>query len=258
MAVRAPARNGLDLLAILGILLALGAVFGGSLLEGMSWRGLADGPALLIVGGGTLGAVILQTPARQLLLAWRRLRWILAPPVADFAADIDRLSAWGQRIRREGMVCLEDVIAGQREPFLRAGLQLVADFTEAPALRRNLTLENDQRWYQDQAAAQVFRSMGGYAPTIGMLGAVLGLIHVMGHLDEPEQLGVGIATAFVATIYGVGLANLVFLPVAERLTALAERQWQRRALITEGLAAIVEGEHPKKLPALLQGYLATD
>lgn len=252
---RRPARPRIDLLALAGAAIGLLAILGGSLLEGLSVGGLINLPAAVIVLGGTLGAVVLQTPAPALRLAWERLRWVVAPPAADLAREADRVADWARQVRRGGLVGLEEIASRETDPFVRAGMQLVADGAEPLGVRRTLELENDSRLAADLAASGVLRSMGGYAPTIGIVGAVLGLIQVMGHLAEPEQLGSGIATAFVATIYGVASANLLFLPLADRLRAVAEGQWQRRSMILEGLICLTEGEHPSRIRSRLNGYL---
>ncbi|MFW6094016.1 MAG: flagellar motor protein [Pseudomonadota bacterium] len=245
----------MDVLALIGAMLGFAAVFGGSLLEGIGVGGLLNLPAAVIVLGGTLGAVLLQTPAATLRLAGARLRWVLRPPGRELAPQVERMAEWAGQVRRAGLVCLEDLARGERDPFLRDGMQLVADGEDPLVLRRSLELDSETRLSSDLAAAGVFRSMGGYAPTIGIVGAVLGLIQVMGHLDDPEQLGMGIATAFVATIYGVGSANLVFLPLADRLRSIAETEWQFRAMVLEGLMCIGDGEHPVKIRSRLGGFL---
>lgn len=252
---RRPSGSRIDLLAIAGAAIGFLAILGGSALEGLSASGLLNLPAAVIVLGGTLGAVVLQTPAVTLRRAWNRLIWVAAPPALDLERLVERIADWSRQVRRGGLVSLEEIAAAEKDPFVRAGLQMVADGGEILSLRRSLELENDTRLGIDLAAAQVFRSMGGYAPTIGIVGAVLGLIQVMGHLDDPDQLGVGIATAFVATIYGVGSANLILLPLADRLRAIAESQWHRRALVLEGLLCLTEGEHPSRIRARLNGYL---
>jgi len=248
--------SGIDLLALAGAALGFLAIIGGSALEGLSLSGLANLPAAVIVLGGTLGAVILQTPAATLRGAWARLRWVAAPPAVELERLAERVADWSRQVRRGGLVSLEEIAGKERDPFIRAGLQMVADGGDVAVLQRTLELENEHRLGADLAAAGVFRSMGGYAPTIGIVGAVLGLIQVMGHLDDPDQLGIGIATAFVATIYGVGSANLVFLPLADRLRAIAEGQWQRRAMVLEGLLCLTEGEHPGKIRSRLGAYFA--
>lgn len=251
---RPPVR--VDVLALAGAALGFLAILGGSMLEGLSVGGLVNLPAAVIVLGGTLGAVVLQTPGATLRRAWLRLRWIAAPPPGNLEALVERIADWSRQVRRGGLVSLEEIAVREADPFVRAGVQLAADGGDPATMRRTLELENDNRLAVDLAAAGVFKSMGGYAPTIGIVGAVLGLIQVMGHLDNPDELGIGIATAFIATIYGVGSANLLFLPLADRLRAIAEAQWHCRSMVLEGLMCLTEGEHPSRIRLRLNGYLA--
>ncbi|HEX7036010.1 MAG TPA: flagellar motor protein [Pseudomonadales bacterium] len=245
----------MDRVALIGALIGFAAILGGNHLDGGHAGALLNAPALVIVLGGTLGAVMLQTPYARLRRALTLMRWVLTPPKADFAQAIERVCEWSRRTRREGLLGLENILDGERDPFTRKGLELIIDGGEPHAIRRALELELTARTESDLAAAQVYRAMGGYAPTIGILGAVLGLIHVMGNLADPGALGAGIATAFVATIYGVGFANLLFLPVADRLKAVALRVADGRALLVEGLLAIAEGEHPRLIEVRLGSYL---
>jgi chemotaxis protein MotA len=209
----------------------------------------------VIVIGGTLGAVILQTPYQRLKRALQLTRWVLQPPRPALQKSINKLSEWSKRSRKEGLLGLENVLDTERDAFTRKGLELLVDANDPHTIRRVLETELKSRMDADLAAAAVFRAMGGYSPTIGIIGAVLGLIQVMGNLADPSQLGQGIATAFVATIYGVGLANLLFLPVADRLRALVLKQTDAQVLLIEGLLAIAEGEHPRSMELRLEGYL---
>ena len=242
----------MDLLALLGIIIGLAAVVGGNYLEGGAIGALLNLPAALIVGGGTLGAVILQTPRGTLLLAVRMLRDVARPVPASAVLNMDQFVHWARVARRSGMLGLEDELDGLRDEFTRKGLALVIDGCEPDVIRHTLEMHSALRLDTDLAAATVYQSMGGYAPTIGILGAVLGLIHVMGNLDDPSALGAGIATAFVATIYGVGLANLILLPIADRLRAAAMQRDRQNLLVIEALLAIAQGEHPKSLEMRLE------
>ncbi len=247
----------MDIYALIGLFIAFAAVLTGNALEGGQLASLIDGPALIIVLGGTLGAVILQTPMQRFLRACALSKWVILPPAGDTGHDIERLSAWSKIARREGLLGLENLLDTLDDPFQRKGLELVIDGVEPATVRRLMETESNTRIDGDLAAAQVFKSMGGYAPTIGILGAVIGLIQVMGNLADPDQLGQGIATAFVATIYGVGFANLVFLPVADRLRSLILRAANADDLFIEGLIAIAEGEHPRGVEIRLRGIAAT-
>lgn len=246
----------MDIYALLGIVLALAAVLTGNALEGGQLAALMDVPALIIVLGGTLGAVLLQTPMQRFVRACQLSRWVVLPPENGAAAEIDKLAGWSKIARREGLLGLENLLDASTDSFQRKGLELLIDGVEPQTIRRLLEADSNTRVDADLAAAQVFKSMGGYAPTIGILGAVIGLIQVMGNLADPDQLGQGIATAFVATIYGVGFANLLFLPVADRLRSLVLRVANMDDLFIEGLMAIAEGEHPRSVEVRLRGIAA--
>lgn len=245
----------MDVLALVGALIAFAAIIGGNYLEGGHLEALLNTPAVVIVIGGTLGAVMLQTPYPRLKRALNLVRWIVSPPRPEFPQSIARICDWSRRTRKEGLLGLENILDAEKDPFTRKGLEMIIDGGEPHVIRRALEMDLNARTESDLAAAQVFRAMGGYAPTIGILGAVLGLIHVMGNLADPSALGQGIATAFVATIYGVGFANLLFLPVADRLRAVALNLADARSLLIEGLLAIAEGEHPRTIEVRLGSYL---
>ena len=244
----------MDILAIVGALIAFAAIIMGNSLEGGTFAALLDGPAFIIVIGGTLGAIILQTPLNRLKSATTLLRWVVHPPMFRWREDVERMTAWSRVARREGLLGLENIADKTHDDFHKKGLELVIDGVEPVTIRRLLESDCQSRLDANLAGAQVFRSMGGYAPTIGILGAVIGLIQVMGNLANPEELGQGIATAFVATIYGVGFANLLFLPVADRIRSLAMRKSSADELYIEGLLAIAEGEHPRNIEVRLQGF----
>ena len=245
----------MDVLAILGAIIAFGAVISGNFLEGGQLTALINAPAAIIVIGGTLGAVILQSPYPRLRRAVQLLRWVVLPPRLMLQANIDRITEWSRTSRKQGLLGLENVLDAERDPFIRKGLEMVVDGSEPHTIRRALETELSLRTEFDLAAAAVYRSMGGYSPTIGIIGAVLGLIQVMGNLADPSQLGQGIATAFVATIYGVGFANLLLLPIGNKLKAIAQRQSRYREMLLEGILSIAEGENPRSIELKLQGFM---
>lgn len=244
----------MDPLSIIGIILAFGAILGGNLLEGGHVGSLVNGPAIVIVLGGTLGAVLLQTPLKTFVHAVQTIQWVFKPPAADLTGQIQKVVAWSTLARREGLLGLESLIASERDYFARKGLQLLVDGNEPNVIRTSLEVDISTRVDIDLQAAKVFESMGGFSPTIGIIGAVMGLIHVMQNLSDPSKLGSGIATAFVATIYGVGLANLFFLPVAAKLKSIAMAGNLSRELILEGIIAIAEGENPRNIEMKLSGF----
>jgi chemotaxis protein MotA len=244
-----------DILTIAGILLALIAILFGNFMEGGQLASLYNAPALVIVLGGTLGAAMLQTPLHVLKHALKISIWMIKPPIFDFRENINKLIYWSQTSRREGLLGLEKISEEESDFFSRKGLQLLVDGCEPTAIRRAMENELNRHEAFDLQAAKVFDCMGGYAPTIGIIGAVMGLIHVMGNLADPSMLGSGIATAFVATIYGVALGNLVFLPIASKLKHIALEHGQLRDLMIEGIVAIAEGENPRTMEIKLVGYL---
>jgi chemotaxis protein MotA len=245
----------MDKISVLGLLLGVVAIVGGQFLEGGHVASLAQPTALLIVLGGTLGAVMLQSPYATFMRGLRMVAWVWFPPVIDYPRVIKQVSNWSQISRREGLLALEGVIGQLRDDFMRKGLQLLVDGTEPERLREVLEVEINTFEDQMKLSARVWEAAGGYAPTIGILGAVLGLIQVMENLSDPSKLGAGIAVAFVATIYGVGLANLVFLPIANKLKAHINRMIVQREMIVDGLVGISNGDNPRLIESRLMGYI---
>lgn len=245
----------MDILSIIGVVLAFAAIIGGNVLEGGHIDSLINGPAMVIVIGGTVGAILLQTPVSVFIHALRVAGSVFLPPKLDLEESIDKLVTWSNIARREGLLGLEDIAENEPDLFVRKGMQLLVDGSEPEVIRDILEVEMDSREQHDIQAAKVFESMGGYSPTIGIIGAVMGLIHVMQNLADPAKLGSGIATAFVATIYGVGLANLFLLPFGSKLKSIALRKSHYRDMVIEGIVSIAEGENPRHIESKLQGYL---
>lgn len=247
----------MDILSIIGILVSLGSLLLGNLLDGGAVSSLLNGPALIIVLGGTLGATLLQFPPRIFLRSLRMSVWILKPKNLNLEAQIAQIINWSHLARRKGLLGLEELIDDIDDPFAQIGLQLLVDGKEPEAIMEALELEINIRENRDYQAARLFEAMGGYAPTIGILGAVMGLIHVMENLSDPGLLGKGIATAFVATIYGVASANLLFLPIANKLKAHIFAENQAKEMLAAGIAAIAKNENPKNIELKLNSYLPT-
>lgn len=245
----------MDILSLIGLLLSFGAILLGQHLDGGHITTLVNGPAALIVLGGSVGAVMLQSPLRIFLRALRMLLWVVAPPRVAAAAAVEKIVSWSNIARKEGLLGLESLEETESDPFIRKGLQLLIDGSEPDTIRAILEVEIDIKEHGDTQAAKVFESMGGYSPTVGIIGAVMGLIHVMGNLSDPSKLGSGIAVAFVATIYGVGSANLVLIPISKKLLEAVKVQSQFREMIVEGMVSIAEGENPRNIETKLQGYL---
>ena len=245
----------MDILTVLGLLIGISAILGGNFLEGGHLSSLFQGTAFLIVVGGTVGAVMVQYPLTVFIRSIRMSAWIFVPPKIDFESQIKKIIKWSHISRKEGLLGLERFLGTEKMLFVRKGLQLVVDGNEPENIRKILEVDIDANERSAKQAARVFESMGGYSPTIGIIGAVMGLIHVMNNLADPSKLGAGIAVAFVATIYGVGFANLIFLPVSNKLKMIISEQAQLNELITEGIISISEGENPRIIETKLQGFL---
>lgn len=245
----------MDIMTIIGIVVGLGAIIGGNLMEGGHTESLMILTAFVIVFGGTLGAVMVQTPLKIFTLSMKRVRWLFKPPHIDYKTMIGKIVEWGQLARKEGLLSLQTVAEEQSEPFAKTGLQMLADGGEPDLIRSILEVELQHSEHKELQAAKVFEGFGGYAPCIGIIGAVMGLIHVMNNLADPSSLGSGIAVAFVATVYGVGMANLLFLPAANKLKSIANGQSKYREMIMDGLVSIAQGENPRNIESKLQGYL---
>ncbi|MBL4681164.1 MAG: flagellar motor protein [Pseudomonadales bacterium] len=243
----------MDLLSLLGIFIAFGAIVTGNLLDGGALAPLLNIPAALVVFGGTIGAIVLQTPFRILRRGVSLLGWIIFPPRVSQKDLLSRILNISKVARRDGILGLEEIGLKEKDRILRKGLLLLSDGFEPERIRRQLEEDIGHAEQRDIRAASIFDHMGGYAPTIGIIGAVMGLIQVMSHLDQPEKVGSGIATAFVATIYGVGFANLLLFPVAGKLRELIREIISSEILTLEGIVAIAEGEHPSSIESRLRG-----
>lgn len=245
----------MDILTIVGVFVGIGAILVGQSLEGGNIDSLLNGPAILIVLGGTMGAVMIQAPLSTFLYSLRMSAWLVFPPKLAALTSVENIISWSNIARKEGLLGLEVVVESEQDPFSRKGLQLLVDGSEPEVIRSILEVEIDTDEKAALDAARIYEIMGGYTPTIGIIGAVLGLIHVMQNLADPSSLGAGIATAFVATIYGVGLANLLLLPIGGKLKGIIGKQSRMREMIVEGLISIAEGENPRNIETKLNGYL---
>jgi chemotaxis protein MotA len=245
----------MDLLSVIGTILALVAVIGGMALDGGNVLALVHFPAFLIVIGGTFGAILLQTPLRVFLRAFRILPWIFFPPKNDAGQLVDWILDWAQIARREGVLALEPIANEERDPFLKEALSLVIDGIPPATVRTILETRLHSREEHEMSAARVFEQMAGYSPTIGIIGAVLGLITTMSHLNDPANLGKGIATAFVATVYGVASANLFYLPIANKLRTVIRSGMRRQEIIVEGLLGIATSEPRLHLGMKLNSFI---
>ncbi|HEY8100855.1 MAG TPA: flagellar motor protein [Burkholderiaceae bacterium] len=244
----------MDIISLIGLVVGIASVIGGQVLEGGHISSLMQPTAMLIVVGGTLGAVALQSPRSTFIAGLKMSLWVFFPPDMHPDTLIERLVYWSQISRKEGMLTLEAELDSLDSVFEKRGLQMVIDGLEAEQFGEALDIEISAYEARMKQAAKIWESAAGYSPTIGILGAVLGLIHVMENLTEPAKLGGGIAVAFVATIYGVGMANLLFLPMAKKLLANIARLVSLREMYVDGLVAIASGEHPRIVESRMRGY----
>ncbi|MFY9561103.1 MAG: flagellar motor protein [Terriglobales bacterium] len=245
----------MDKATLAGLFLAIGGIVLGLVLEGGNLGQVLQPTAAMIVFGGTLGAILIQFPLAVVLSAFRRLAHVFLEPRENVRSVIEDLVKYANQARREGIVSLDQELPNIQEPFLRRALMLAVDGTEPQELRKIMELELDNQEEQEEKIPQVFESAGGFSPTIGIIGAVLGLIQVMQHLDKIDEVGKGIAVAFVATIYGVGAANLFLLPAAGKLKIRIRDAQVIREMTLEGVISILEGMNPRMLETKLLGFL---
>ncbi len=255
MAVKAKGGRRVDYLSVIGIVLSLLAVLGGNLLEGGHTDSLIQLTAFVVVFGGTLGATLVQMPLKTFVQGIKRGSWVFLPPKLEPQESLRRINTWSKTVRKGGLLSLQGIANKEPDAFTRKGLMLLVDGSEPEEIRKALEIEIDSLAINESNAAKVYEAMGGYSPTIGIIGAVLGLIHVMNNLADPAALGPGIAVAFVATIYGVGFANFLFLPMSNKIRAIADEMTQYREMLLDGMVSIAEGENPRTIASKLEGYL---
>ncbi|AKJ95004.1 MULTISPECIES: flagellar motor protein [Thioalkalivibrio] len=245
----------MDILSLIGITLGLVAVLGGSIAKGSGLGALWNAAAFLIVVLGTLGATLVQARLSVFMHGMRILPWAFKPPKVDNRATVEQIVEWSHVARKEGLLGLETLADEETDGFARKGLQLLVDGSEPQTIRQIMEADLDNREHFDLQGAKIFESMGIYAPTLGIVGAVMGLMAVMQNLADPSKLGAGIAAAFVATIYGIASANLLFLPVANKLKSIIQNRSQHQQMLMEGLIAIAEGENPRNIESKLSGFI---
>jgi chemotaxis protein MotA len=245
----------MDPSSLIGLVLGLAALLGGHLIEGGKLSLFLQPAALLIVLGGTLAAVMLQHPASVFIQGVRKARWVFHPPESQATSLISRIVVWAHTVRRDGLFALEAQMEIVTDPFIKRAMKLLIDGTDAGRLREVMEVEINAFELKERQTTRIWEAAGGYAPTMGIVGAVIGLIHVMENLSDPSKLGEGIAVAFVATIYGVSLANLLFLPMANKLKWVTTRQVKEKELVTDGLECIARGDHPRMIEQRLRSHL---
>jgi len=243
-----------DKSTLTGLLLAIGGIVIGLLIEGGKVAQILQPTAAMIVFGGTLGAVMVQFPLRTVVSAFKQLSYVFLDRSTDSNKLVKLLVQYAYRARREGIISLDAELEKIKDPFLKKALMLAVDGTEPEELRKIMELDLVNQAERSDKTAQVFESAGGFAPTIGIIGAVLGLIQVMQHLQNIDEVGRGIAVAFVATIYGVGSANLLFLPWAGKLKFKSREEELLREMTLEGVISILEGMNPRMLENKILSY----
>ncbi|OAB41825.1 flagellar motor protein [Paenibacillus antarcticus] len=234
----------MDIVTILGILAGLAALVGGFLWEGGQITGLFQSTAALIVFGGTVAAVVVSYPAARLKTVPQAIRYAFVRPDNDMEELVDDIVQMANTARRSGVLALERKAQHHSNLFLSEGMQMVVDGTEPALVRQIMEIEIDRAEMKHDGYAKIFESAGGYAPTMGIIGTVMGLVHVLGSLSDPTELGPAIAVAFIATLYGVASANLIFLPIASKIKSRSADEIQNMELLLQGILAIQNGEHP--------------
>lgn len=242
-------------MSLIGLVLALLAILGGNMIEGGHPSALLDLPAFLIVIGGTIGAALTQFPFSVVKRSVGRFKWLIAPLHLDILAQIDILESLASNARRSGMLALESMFDQINDPFLKKGVQMMVDGYDKEKIHE--VLENEIEFEQEdiEQTVKFYEAMGGYCPTMGIVGAVFGLIHAMGLLSAPDKLGGAIAVAFIATIYGVSAANLIFLPFGNRYKAFAHQIRHYKEMTLTGIMVILDGESQQRMRMSLSPYL---
>jgi chemotaxis protein MotA len=244
-----------DFLTIIGAVVAIGSILGGQILEGGHVGSILQATAFIIVMGGTIGAVLIQNPLSVVLKGISLLSLALFDPKVDIKGDIAMIVELANLSRKQGLLALEGKIKDIPDPFFKKGVQFIVDGTDPAMMQEILESEVEHHEEEGMTAAKIWDAAGGYSPTVGILGAVLGLIHVMENLADPSKLGGGIAVAFVATVYGVGAANLFFLPLGTKIKLKLKREAAGRAVLIAGLVWVAQGDNPRILQEKLEIYL---
>src|SRR5579871_4223400 len=234
----------MDVLSLAGMVLAFVAIVGGSILKGSGVKALLGAAAFVIVVVGTFAAIFVQTPLGTFMRAMKIIGWVFKPPAMNPNATIEKIVEWSNTARKQGLLGLESAVEVEKDEFMKKGLQALVDGGEPEAIRNLLEIELEVREHADTAAAKVFEGMGIYSPTLGIIGAVMGLMSVMQNLNDPSKLG-----------HGIALANLFFLPMASKLKSVVHGQTQVRQMCIEGIISIAQGENPRNIEAKLKSYL---
>jgi chemotaxis protein MotA len=245
-----------DFATVSGLLLAFSALIGSLLMEGGDVRALINIPAALLVFGGTLGAATISFRLNQITRLPEVLRQAFTDKLEDTSEVIAFLVHLAERARREGLLMLEKEVESMDDPFLEKGVRLIVDGADPELVREILTTELHFIQTRHRTGESLFTTMGGFAPTLGIIGTVMGLIHMLANLSDPGRMGPLIAGAFIATLYGVASANLIFLPIANKLRARSAEEALLREVMIEGMLAIQAGDNPRIVDEKLKAYVA--
>jgi chemotaxis protein MotA len=240
---------------LLGLFAGLMVIVGGALSDEDPLGSLVSLTATIIVIGGTFAALFTQFGLGPIMIGFKGFGWMIKPKKTDLHAFIEQMAEWSNLSRSQGTLALESVLGDVKDPFQKKGLQMIIDNTSPEDMHSILNILADHQAREEKEAGEIWEAAGGYSPTIGVMGAVLGLIHVMMRLNHPEELGAGIATAFVATIYGVGAANLVFLPIGNRFKGMAQAQARTRSIVIQGFVLLAEGKPGIMIRQNLQSFI---
>jgi len=246
----------MDIATLLGFLLAWGALLGSCLMEGGELAGFLNIPALVLVIGGTLGATVIGMPFQQIKTLPAIIRQAFFNKPVDPVQMTKTVVGYATRARRDGVLALEEEAKKAGNDFLRLGIELVVDGTPSDLTREILDIEVEAMRARHRQGESIFSTLGGFAPTLGILGTVMGLVHMLANLSEPDKMGGAIANAFIATLYGVGFANLVFLPIANKLKLRSQQEITSYQLAIEGILAIQAGENPRAVAARMRSFLS--
>jgi chemotaxis protein MotA len=246
----------MDIGTIVGLLVAASAIVFGLILEGGKVGQILQPTAALIVFGGTFGAILVQFPLSVVVAALRGLATIFFVSKTDAYATIQEIVAIAHKARRQGIVSLDSELDKIQNLFMKKALMLAVDGTEPGELRKTMEMELEKQWEYQENIPKVYESAGGFSPTIGIIGAILGLIQVMQHLDNIDEVGRGIAVAFVATVYGVAAANMLLLPAAGKLRIRIREEQVNSEIVLEGVVSILEGMNPRMIESKLLSFLA--
>jgi chemotaxis protein MotA len=249
-------KSSMDIASVAGLALAFFAILGGQALEGGNVKSIMQSTAAIIVLGGTFGACLVQFPLSVAMASLKAVIRVFREPKTNNKAVIQEIIRLANKARKEGVISLEADAQKITDPFLKKALNMAMDGVEPKVLRDTMELEIANLEDEAEQPIKFWQAAGGYSPTIGILGAVLGLIHVMENLTDPSKLGGGIAVAFVATVYGVGLANLVYLPMAGKLKLKAKTHLVAKEIMLVGVISILEGENPRLIDDKLRSYLS--